>query len=120
MKQRELKEIYDKAFELAIAICGWKVINQSASIYIEDDGHIIVELSRDGHCGETDYEWIELTEEEMNTPIAETVAKRNKIKEIEYQKRQEEMAEQQRKQKEENDKLDYATYIRLKKKFENQ
>lgn len=118
MKQTELKEIYDRALELALAICGWKVLNMRETVYIEDDGHIIVELSRDGHCGETDYEWIELTEEEMNAPIDETVAKRNEIKEIEYQKRQELNAEIERTQREENDKHDYATYLQLKKKFE--
>lgn len=130
MKSEDLKEIYNKAKEIAIAILqqayltSWNK-DDVDNVCIEDDGTIIVKLSHDMGCRGTsdiENEWVSLTEEELNQPIETTVEKRrcDNIAKLAKEAETKRIKEEQDKKKAEEAKAkkEYSDYLKLKDKYE--
>ena|ERR1035437_6655446 len=115
MKEK-LKEIANKAKIIAIAVCGWDEKDLD-SIEIDLDGNISVHFSH-YHYGDTDYEIVNLTEEDMEVDI-DTIEKYKKISEEKLKKQQDEKIKEEQRKKEAIEKTDRAHYERLKEKFKD-
>lgn len=116
MKTEELATIAKRAKEVGIAICGWSE-SDFDSVQIDTDGSISVHFSH-YRCGNTDYESVYLSEEDMELPIEETVAKYKKKAQDEADKKAKEKLENERKDKIAKEKAERTTYEKLKAKFE--
>lgn len=116
MKTEELATIAKKAKEVGIAICGWSE-KDFDHVQIGTDGSVSVHFSY-YESGGTDYESVYLSEEDMDLPIEETVAKYKKKAQDEADKQETERIERERKEKIAREKLERDTYKKLKDKFE--
>lgn len=130
MKSEELKQIYNKAKELAITILQQAYLDSSWDeksidyVCIEDDGTLIVRLSQDNGCrgcSDMEYTSINLTEDELNQEIEVTVGNRKQdhiaklAKEAETKKLKE--IADKKKAEEAKEKKEYNDYLKLKEKY---
>ena len=113
MKTEELSRIAKRAKEVGIAIYGSLGDKDFDYVSIDEDGYIYVHFSH-YHYGDIDYESIFLSEEDMESPIEETVAKYKKIEQDKVEKEAKEKLEKEIAR----EKSDRETYERLKAKFE--
>lgn len=107
MKEK-LKEIANRAKTIAIAVCGWDE-KHFDRVEIDLDGDISVYFSH-YYRGDTDYESVYLTEEDMNNNIETTVLKYKKILEEKLKKEQKEKAKEEIKRKEDKEKQQRIIY----------
>lgn len=116
MKKEELAIISKRAKQVAIALCGWNE-DDFDNVRISIDGDISVHFSRSLY-GSPDYEIVYLSEEDMDLPIKQTLAKYKKIKQDLAKKRAKEEKEIEHKNKISREKAERTTYEKLKVKFE--
>ena len=119
MKTEELAEIAKKAKELGIAISGWSE-RDFDGVRINENGSISVHFSRHYSGYDTDYDIIDLEEEDMVLPFEKTIIKYQKIAQDKAEsdmkaKLEKEISDNIAKEKRERD-----TYEKLRMKFENQ
>lgn len=118
MEKKELAKIAKRAKEVAIAISGRNEIFFE-NVQIDIKGNIIV-LFTYYRYGDIEHETVCLSEEDLNTPIKETVAKHKKIAQAEADRRAKEKLKKERNDKIAKENEERTTYEKLKAKFEGE
>lgn len=118
LNKEYLAEVFKRAKEVAIAICGWDERNLR-SVQIDDDGSISVYFLISYNGGDFDDHTEYLSDADFNDPIEETVARYKKERQDEADKKLQEKLNEEKKEKIAKDKAERTTYERLKAKFES-